>query len=158
MPGRLGAATPYSTPGIYTITVTLTDDDLGSTPRTTQVIVNSPPTVDAGGPYVGLEGAVLSLTGTAADLDGDGLSISWAFSVTGDPGVVCTPTGTGTLTPTLVCTDDATVTATLTVSDGVNAGRRSTRPRWPSGMPRPGRPLRSRPRVRRRSGAWCRSD
>ena len=119
--GSLAAGHAYSTPGIYTVTVTLTDDDLGVDTRTTQVIVNSPPTVDAGGPYAGLEGATLSLTGTAADPDGDGLAVGWTFSVAGDPGVVCTPAGTGTLTPTLTCNDDATVTATLTVSDGVNA-------------------------------------
>ncbi len=119
--GALSAGHTYGTPGIYTITVTLTDDDLGVDTQTTQVIVNSPPTVDAGGPYVGLEGAGLSLTGTAADPDGDGLAVSWAFSVSGDPGVVCLPSGTGTLTPTLTCNDDAMITATLTVSDGVNA-------------------------------------
>ncbi len=118
--GSLSGTHSYATPGIYTITVTLSDDDLGIDERTTTVVVNSAPEVSAGGPYAGLEGASLSLGGTASDADGDALTISWAFAVTGGPGVVCTPIGAGTLTPTLTCNDDATVIATLTVSDGVN--------------------------------------
>lgn len=119
--GSLSASHSYGTPGIYTITITLNDDDAGSDVRTATVVVNSPPTADAGGPYAGLEGSALALSGTADDADGDSLSVSWSFSVTGDAGVVCTTAGTGTLTPTVSCTDDAVVTATLTVSDGVNA-------------------------------------
>jgi PKD repeat protein len=119
--GTLTATHVYSTPGIYTITVTVDDDDLGSASETASVVVNSRPVIAAGGPYVGLEGAALALSGTATDPDGDALAISWTFSVVGDPGTVCTPVGAGTLTPTLTCNDDAIVTATLTASDGVNA-------------------------------------
>ncbi len=124
--GSLSAGHAYATAGIYTITVTLTDDDLGTDQRTATVVVNSAPEVDAGGPYVGLEGAPLALGGTASDADGDLLTVSWSFSVAGGPGTVCLPTGAGSLTPTLTCTDDATVTATLTATDGVNAPVSST--------------------------------
>ncbi len=118
--GALGASHAYAAPGIYTIVVTLEDDDLGSDVRTATVVVNSPPTASTGGPYAGTEGAALALSGSALDLDGDALTISWSFAVTGAPGTVCSPIGAGTLTPTLTCNDDASVVATLTVSDGVN--------------------------------------
>jgi PKD repeat protein len=119
--GSLATSHSYAAPGIYPVTVTLEDDDLGTDVRTATVVVNSAPTASAGGPYAGLEGSALALAGTAGDPDGDALTISWTFGVAGDPGTVCTPVGSGTLTPTLTCNDDATVTATLTVSDGVNA-------------------------------------
>ena len=118
--GSLNATHSYADPGIYTVRVTLTDDDLGTDERTATVVVNSPPEVDAGGPYAGLEGAPMALGATASDADGDGLTIAWSFSTAAGPGTVCIPTGTGTLTPTLTCNDDAVVTATLTVDDGVN--------------------------------------
>ncbi|MGZ6955337.1 MAG: PKD domain-containing protein [Acidimicrobiia bacterium] len=118
--GSLSAGHAYTSPGVYSVTVTLTDDDLGTDVRTATVVVNSPPEVSAGGPYAGLEGSPLSLAATATDADGDPLTISWSFAVAGGAGTVCTPIGAGTLTPTLTCNDDATVTATVSASDGVN--------------------------------------
>jgi PKD repeat protein len=119
--GSVSASHAYASPGIYPVTLTLHDDDLGSDVRTATVVVNSPPTADAGGPYAGLEGAPLALAGTATDADGDPVTITWAFSVAAAPGTVCSPIGAGTLTPTLICNDDAVVTATMTAFDGVNA-------------------------------------
>ncbi len=121
--GSLSATHAYADAGLYTVTVTLADDNGGTAVRSTQILVNSPPIVDAGGPYVGLEGSTMSLAGTATDVDGDSLTYTWAFTYTGDPGVACTATGAGIHAPTLnlVCTDDAVVTATLTASDGVNS-------------------------------------
>ena len=83
--------------------------------------VNAPPTATAGGPYIGAEGAQLVLHGTANDVDGDTLSYNWGFTWTGDPGTQCVATGTTTLDPSITCNNDANVTATLTVNDGVNA-------------------------------------
>ena len=54
------------------------------------------------------------------------LTRTWTFTWTGDPGTSCTATGTTTLTPILTCTDDALVTARLSVSDGVNPAVVST--------------------------------
>ena len=118
--GTVTASHTYATAGLYTVTVTVTDDDLGPDVESASVLINTPPTATAGGPYVGNEGDELTLGGTASDLDGDALTTNWAFSWTGDPGTTCTTTGTDTLTPGLRCNDDALVTATLTVSDGVN--------------------------------------
>jgi len=122
--GSLTAAHAYALPGLYTVTVTLTDDNGGTSVRSAQILVNSPPVVSAGGPYFGFEGSTMVLTGASAtDVDGDNLTYTWAFTYTGDPGVVCNATGAGVhaLALSLVCNDDAVVTATLTVSDGVNA-------------------------------------
>ena len=118
--GALNATHSYSTPGIFTVTVVITDDDGGTDIATATVLVNSPPTVDATNDYAGVEGMPLSLEADAQDVDGDLLSTSWNFTWTGDPGTTCTATGAGTLTPTLTCNDDATVTAVVTVTDGVN--------------------------------------
>lgn len=118
--GSISASHTYTTAGLFTITVTVTDDDLGPDIEAASVLVNSAPTASAGGPYVGIEGAELTLDGTANDLDGDSLAISWGFTWTGSAGTTCAATGTATLTPGLRCSDDAVVTATLTVSDGVN--------------------------------------
>ena len=60
------------------------------------------------------------------DPDNDPLTKSWTFTWTGDPGTSCSATNTNTLTPTLTCTDDALVTAHLSVSDGVNVAVAST--------------------------------
>ena len=61
-----------------------------------------------------------SLSGSAADADGDPLALSWSFAVTTDPGGTCTMAGTATLVPSVTCSDDATIVATLTADDGVN--------------------------------------
>ncbi len=119
--GSATAMHSYSQPGIYVIVVTVVDDNGAATSTSVEVHVNAVPNADAGGPYVGLEGASMYLTGTASDVDGDGLSTTWTFTWTGDLGTVCTAVGADTLTPTLVCNDDAVVTANLTVDDGVNA-------------------------------------
>jgi hypothetical protein len=121
--GSLHASHVYAVAGLYTVTVTLTDDNGGTDVRTAQVLVNTPPTVDAGGPYAGLEGSPLVLHATAADTDGDALEYSWSYTFTAGPGASCEEIGVGTATPTLTlrCDDDATVTATVTVTDGVNA-------------------------------------
>jgi len=85
------------------------------------VTVNGTPTVGAGGPYNGVEGAGVTLNGTATDPEADTLTTSWTYTVvSADPGAACTLTSGTTLTPTLTCTDDATLTVTLHATDGVN--------------------------------------
>jgi PKD domain len=117
--GTLTATHAYASPGTYLLTVSVSDDNGGTDTETLLVTVNSPPTVTAGGPYVGLEGDANALVGSANDIDGDPLSASWTFSWTGSAN--CITSGTTTLTPTITCDDDTVVSATLTVDDGVNA-------------------------------------
>jgi hypothetical protein len=122
--GTVAASHTYTHAGIYTIKLTVSDDNGGTDQKTVQITVNTAPTVDAGGPYVGLEGTQMQLSATANDVDGDALTYSWTYTVTNaKAGTVCNPTGAGihASTLTLVCNDDATVNATVTVSDGVNA-------------------------------------
>ncbi len=75
-------------------------------------LTNTPPTANAGGPYSGLEGATIPLTGTAVDLDDNELIYDWTVS---SPD--CTISGANTLEPGITCGDDGVYTATLTVSD-----------------------------------------
>ena len=113
----------YVLPGDYVVDVTVTDDDGVSGSNSTVVHVNSPPTADVGGPYIGFEGTAATLgAATASDADGDTLTTNWVLtSVTGKPGVHCDLTNGTQLHPLITCNDDATVTATVTVSDGVYA-------------------------------------
>ena len=54
--GTASANHTYAAPGIYTVTVTVQDDDLGTTSTSGTVVVNGPPPADAAGPYSGAEG------------------------------------------------------------------------------------------------------
>jgi hypothetical protein len=122
----LGAGTAagshvYTTPGTYTVTVTVNDKDGGVSSASAQLVVNAPPNASAGGPYSGVEGSPVTLSGSAGDADGDAVSTSWGITFSGGPGTACILAGSTTLTPSITCNDNAAVTATLTVSDGVNA-------------------------------------
>jgi len=70
--------------------------------------VNDPPSADAGGPYAGIEGYAVALSGTATDIDGDTLTCVWDF---GD-----STTGNGAITSHTYL-DDGRYTVTLTVTD-----------------------------------------
>jgi hypothetical protein len=82
---------------------------------------NTPPTVDAGGPYSGPEGSSISINGaSASDPDaGDSVaSLLWTKVESGfDAGSSCTVTNETTISPSLSCTDDGSVALTLTATD-----------------------------------------
>jgi len=101
-----GALTPthvYSEPGVFLVTLVVTDDDSGvGSDSLTVTVHNLPPTASAGGPYSGDEGATIPITGTGSDPGGGALSYAWdlngdgvytdAFTATtayswGEPGV-----------------------------------------------------------------------
>ena len=87
------------------------------------VEANDPPSVDAGGPYAGNEGASISLDGTVTDPDiGDTLTSTWSYAPGAgvDAGATCIFGSASAVDTTVSCTDDGTYTMTLTVSDGVN--------------------------------------
>ena len=70
----------YSSPGVYTVTLTVTDlkGGVGTDTLTVTVLGNRAPIPNAGGPYAVLEGFPVTLTASASmDLDGDPLSYRW---------------------------------------------------------------------------------
>ncbi|HET6910863.1 MAG TPA: nidogen-like domain-containing protein [Mycobacteriales bacterium] len=98
---------------------------LDSTPATvtiTVTAVNSPPTVDANGPYPGHEGSSIAIAGTASDADQDSLNYLWsALGAAGnDAGATCSFGSATSLSTTVTCNDEGSWTLTLSVSDGVN--------------------------------------
>jgi hypothetical protein len=97
-------------PASFTVTVT------------NPVVPNTPPTVDAGGPYptsgTAYEGNNVSISGTASDPDSDPLTYKWTYAVnSADPGTTCSfPGGDTVLSTTVNCTDNGTFTLTLTAT------------------------------------------
>lgn len=80
--------------------------------------IDTPPTVDAGGPYAGHEGSPVMLAGSVADADGPA-SVSWDYSVdSADVGASCTFADDTLATTTVTCTDDGSYTLTLMGDDG----------------------------------------
>jgi hypothetical protein len=81
-----------------------------------QLVNNQPPSASAGGPYNGTEGSAIAISGaSASDPDGDTLTYSW-----GVDSALCSFDYPNTLNPNLTCTDNGSLTATLTVSDNIN--------------------------------------
>jgi len=114
----------YTGPGVYTITLTVWDNQNltdADTTSATIVAVPAAPFADAGGPYSGQVGSPVAFDGTGSyDLDGTVVSYSWDFG-DGTFGTGPTPSHTyllgGTYTVTLTVTDDDN----LTGSDSANA-------------------------------------
>jgi PKD repeat protein len=114
-----GTLTPthvYATPGSYTVTLTVTDDDGGVGVDSLVVTVaqgNRPPVAEAGGPYTVAEGSSLTVDGTGStDPDGDTLTYAWDLDNDGgfDDAV--------TAMASVSFPDNGTFTVGLRVSDG----------------------------------------
>ncbi len=99
----------YADDGVYVVTLAVTDDDGGTGfASTTATIANVAPNADAGGPYSGDEGDVISFIGSQTDPGLDTFTYLWDF---GD-GVVSTQKD-----PDHVYADDGVYTVTLSVRD-----------------------------------------
>ncbi len=86
---------------------------------TINVISNQPPTSGAGGPYTGIEGSPIAISGTATDPDvGDTVTTAWTVTGAGnDAGASCAVAAPASLTTTVTCNDDGNYTLTLTATD-----------------------------------------
>jgi PKD repeat protein len=106
----------WDVPGIYAVTLRVTDTDGDSQDDTAQVSIgNRAPTVNAGGPYTATEGITLTLRGQAIDPDLDPLTYTWDVDYD----------GVGDLSNPEVeyaWPDNGDYTVTLQVNDGWEAG------------------------------------
>jgi hypothetical protein len=85
---------------------------------------NRPPVVDAGGPYQGVEGAPINLSGEGvSDPDQDPLTYSWTMQTVGSPCIIDMPYSEN---PSVTCGDNGDFTVSLTVSDGIAVATDST--------------------------------
>jgi PKD repeat protein len=111
----------YAAPGVYTVTLTVTDLAGGvGTDTLTVTIVDEPPVADAGGAYEGVEGVSVTLDASASyDPQGDPLTYRWDFDSDGVWDTSWSPD------PTAVHTwgDDFDGAATVEVSDGTGTAQ-----------------------------------
>ena len=123
---RLGLGADPPDTGIRPVTVTAAGDIFGTgNSRHLEIRVstqsNGAPTVDAGPDQVAVEGARVTLSGTATDPDGDTLTWSWTHNG-GDLGITLSGAAsqTATFTAPQVADGRVHITFTLAVSDGVS--------------------------------------
>ncbi len=103
------ASHAWGAPGVYAVTLTVTDDDGGShSDVATATVGNLPPTVDAGANQAGQEGTALSFAATSPDTD----IASWTWDW-GDG----SPTDAGQ-TASHAFEDEGAYVVTVTVIDG----------------------------------------
>lgn len=110
--------------GVYTATLTVTDDDGGAGTDTLDVTVeplNRPPVARAGGPYRTWEGIAVTLDGRgASDPDGDPLTYAWDLDGDGQFDDSTSPQ------PSVQFVDHGTYTIALQVSDGTETASTTT--------------------------------
>lgn len=111
----------YATIGLYTVTLTVTDDQYTTSSCTTTADIYGevgPPVCDAGGPYYGASGVPIRFDGTGSSApEGTIVSYVWSFG-DGATGTGPTPEHAyaigGYYDVTLVVTDDRQATAACT--------------------------------------------
>ena len=111
------------TNGIYAVTVEVSDDTLTTTADLTVTLtnINEAPTAEAGADQTDIApGAVVTLSGSGSDPDA-GDTLSYAWTLTGEPMVALTDANaaTATFTAPAALTEATTLTFTLQVTDAV---------------------------------------
>jgi hypothetical protein len=107
-------------PGVYTATLSANDGVNPAVTDTAQVtvdavVVNTPPTVDAGPNVSGDEDTPIALDGTVTDDGMSALTTDWDID-----GASCSFGDETAVDTSVTCTDPGVYTATLTANDGVN--------------------------------------
>ena len=119
-------ACSYASTGTFTASLRVTDDDgVSDTASATVTISNQVPIAEAGGPYVGGQGAAVAVFAFGSS-DPDGAIVEYAWDCDGDgtfevigaseTGATCTYATAGSYTATLRVTDTSGATATDTAS------------------------------------------
>lgn len=119
------ASHSFAAPGIYTVTLTVTDNG-GLTGRDTTVVTvtNRAPVANAGPDKTAASGTVLSLTGSGSDADGTVVGFLWTFgdgTTSNGASVSHTYAAAGTYVATLTVTDNSGTTASDTATIVVTA-------------------------------------
>jgi PKD repeat protein len=131
----------YSSAGVYTVLLTVTDDSgrtghATTTAEIVPVVANQAPTANAGGPYAGRRDVPVALDGSqSSDPDGSVVSYAWDFgdgsqAVWDRPNTTHNYASAGNYTVTLRVVDDddtysaaATTTVSIRNSDSGGGGR-----------------------------------
>ncbi len=160
-PAAFGSNCTYTASGTYTVTLTVTDNNGATDSDTSTVVVlSSPPTAVAGGPYNGTEGSAVLLNASgSADAGGSIVQYEWDCNADGVYEVVstqplgssCTYVDEGNYTVTLRVTDDdgdsavsvatiavANVAPTLVGPAGPTSGNEGTNMNWSATATDPG--------------------
>ena len=122
----ISSAHAYTAGGTYTVSLTVTDTSkLTATTSTTATIVGLSPAANAGGPYTGGIGTIISFNGSKSnDPRGETLTYAWNFG-DGATGTGVSPTHAyttlGTYTVSLIVTDTSNLTATASTTTSIES-------------------------------------
>jgi hypothetical protein len=120
--GVLSGQHAYADDGLYTVTITLTDDDLGQTTGKLSVMVNNmPPSLGPLPPISASEGELVDFSATFTDLGGLDTHTAIVNWGDGSSSAATVDQNSRTITAEHVYADNGDYTVTLSLSDDSNA-------------------------------------